>query len=139
MAWSRFMLTSSFGNQTSLLKENNAINKGHLQKRLTQQVIFEMENMCFSGLRTSPTKIAENGYFGTKIVADPRDIFKKFFCPEIAETLFCNRSLWRGYPLRLCSSKLAFFEPRSPNLEPRFWKNLKFFWKIFFTKSKVRP
>ena len=65
----------------------------HLTRNVPEMSRECPSNVIKCPLRTPPTKIAKNGYFGTKIVADPRDIFKKIFCPEIAETLFCNRSL----------------------------------------------
>ena len=86
-------------------------------------------------LRTPPTKIAENGHFGTKIVADPGGNFEKFFFLETAETLFCTRILCRAYPLRLSSSKMAFFEPRSPKMAKfgtKIVTKSEIFLKIFF-------
>mgnify|MGYP003327087046 CR=1 FL=1 len=93
-------------------------------------------NTCISFiLRTPPTKIAENGHFGTKIVADPGGNFEKFFFLETAETLFCTRILCRAYPLRLSSSKMAFFEPRSPKMAKfgtKIVTKSEIFLKIFF-------
>ena len=88
-----------------------------------------------SNLKDPPTKIAENGHFGTKIVADPGGNFENFFFLETAETLFCTRILCRAYPLRLSSSKMAFFEPRSPKMAKfgtKIVTKSEIFLKIFF-------